>query len=402
MLVLPATGSLLSDPVILHARIDDQSGVQSVTAWVKGERDSAYNPIEMRPAEDGTFVAELAPSAARGAQVFYFLEATDRLGNGPRRSGSARTPFVARLGTAAAAAAPSHARRTTLLGAALAVCLVCLTILTLNRRQRREGATQRELQFWRELLAPMQELKGPALQQAIDDLCAQKLSAPDLSTVGRLEVVRRLKQLRESDPVRPFAPAVMPSPAGKAVAKTEVHIKPAPLERFSQKDPLEEELAIASEGFNPRRSRGITMVELLIVLAILGVGLGMAGLYLKPVEAPLRTGAELVDALMRHTRARSMANTMAHRIRPTTNRRLEVEYASSCAAMTWTPVNRMSIDLPRDVTMSSTMWSVCFTSRGLASDNFTIELSHPGSGSQELEVMLGGAVRWLPQTGHVY
>lgn len=400
MLVLPATGALPSDPLILRARIDDQSGVESVTLWVKGERDGAYRPLAMQPADDGTFTAKLAPWPERGTKVAYFVEATDRLGNGPRRSGNERTPYIARLGSIAAAApAPVLYRRTALLSTLLAFCFLFLIVIALHHREKREVAARRELQFWRELLAPLRELKGPALQQAVEKLCAQGLPAPNsAAAVGRVDVLRWLKRIREIDPLPVAATARPLQTFGQWNRKDSSRLGA----RSTADKPLEAEAALAGQGPSSRRSAGMTLIEILVVLTILGVALGMAGLYLKPAEAPLRTGAELVDALIRQTRARAMANTMAHRIRPTTDRRLEVEYAGSCSAVTWTPASRMSLDLPRDVTLSDTLWSICFTSRGLASDNFVIALNHPTSGMQQLEVLLGGAVKWLPRTGYGY
>jgi hypothetical protein len=54
----------------------------------------------------------------------------------------------------------------------------------------------------------------------------------------------------------------------------------------------------------------------------------------------------------------------------------------------------MDLELPAGVTLSSTDWSVCFNSRGTASDNVTLVLQHPDHASQTLEILLGGALRW--------
>ena len=53
----------------------------------------------------------------------------------------------------------------------------------------------------------------------------------------------------------------------------------------------------------------------------------------------------------------------------------------------------MTIDLPANVALSDTSWSVCFNPRGLADSNVTITITYAGGGSQDIEVMLGGAVR---------
>jgi hypothetical protein len=140
----------------------------------------------------------------------------------------------------------------------------------------------------------------------------------------------------------------------------------------------------------------MSLVELVVVSALLGIVLLIAGLYLEPFEAPVQTGGELIDALIKQTRAKSMAETTVHRIRPLDPDSLVVEHATACSSMAWTLEPRMSLDLPRGVALSATAWSICFSTRGIASDNIVLTLSHPDFPSRQLEILKGGAVRWLP------
>ena len=47
---------------------------------------------------------------------------------------------------------------------------------------------------------------------------------------------------------------------------------------------------------------GIGLPELLVVVAIMGIALGAAALYLKPAEAPLQLAAELLEGYFRQAR----------------------------------------------------------------------------------------------------
>jgi hypothetical protein len=90
-----------------------------------------------------------------------------------------------------------------------------------------------------------------------------------------------------------------------------------------------------------------------------------------------------------------MATTTVHRIRPFTEGQLVVEYAPSCLSAAWTLDPRMDLELPAGVTLTPTDWSVCFTTRGTATNNVVVTLEHPKFESKQLEVLMGGAVRWL-------
>ena len=53
----------------------------------------------------------------------------------------------------------------------------------------------------------------------------------------------------------------------------------------------------------------------------------------------------------------------------------------------------MKLNLPQGVTLTDTSWSVCFSSRGISSDNVVLTLQHDVYGSEQVEVLLGGTTR---------
>jgi len=142
--------------------------------------------------------------------------------------------------------------------------------------------------------------------------------------------------------------------------------------------------------------RGTSLVELLAVLAIVGLALGASTAFLKPAEAPLETGAVLLEGFFTRARARAMATTSAYRVSATDTTSIVADYATNCSAATWTSEERMDLDLPDEVTLADTSWTVCFTSRGAAAANVVITLNHPRTGSAQVEVFRGGSARIVP------
>ena len=91
-----------------------------------------------------------------------------------------------------------------------------------------------------------------------------------------------------------------------------------------------------------------------------------------------------------------MATTSAYRIVPDGAGRLLTEHADRCGDVSWTSEPGNALDLPDEVTLSDTDWTVCFGRRGLSTDNLTLTLVHPEYGSRQIEVLLGGTTRVLP------
>jgi len=134
----------------------------------------------------------------------------------------------------------------------------------------------------------------------------------------------------------------------------------------------------------------------LVVVALIAVALGIALVRFDGTAPPLQTAGELVEGMLQHTRARAMAKTTPHRLRPISSTTLIVESGASCSAGPWTLEPDLQLELPDGVTVSNTTWDVCFVSRGTSTQNLVITLDDYDGGSRQLEVLLGGAVQWLP------
>ena len=143
------------------------------------------------------------------------------------------------------------------------------------------------------------------------------------------------------------------------------------------------------------RQAGASLLETLVVVAIIALFVAVTLANLKPAEAPLQTGTRLVEAFILQARSSAIATTSAYRVVPDGAGQLLTEYASSCNDLTWTREPGGSLELPDEVTMTDTDWTVCFGRRGLSSANLTVTLVHPEFGSRQVEVLLGGTTRVL-------
>ena len=143
------------------------------------------------------------------------------------------------------------------------------------------------------------------------------------------------------------------------------------------------------------REAGLTLLEVLVVVAILGLALGIASVNLRPLGTPLQAGTALLEGYFRQARVRAIASTSACRAVPEGLTRVVTQCATSCSDTGWTTESTLQLTLPEHVAFETANWSVCFSSRGIATQNVTIALEH-GNGSAKVEVLLGGTTRVVP------
>lgn len=141
---------------------------------------------------------------------------------------------------------------------------------------------------------------------------------------------------------------------------------------------------------------GFTLVEMLVVLAVVGILLVASSMLFQPSVGSLQDGASLLQGFFAQARARAMATTSACRVRPATATRLIAESASSCEDTSWAPEESLTLDLPRTVSLPDTSWSVCFGNRGISDQNLVVSLRQDPGGTKRVEVLLGGTAKVLP------
>ena len=414
IVVLPAEATAADADLRIAARIQDESGVAEATAWVKGVDDADYRPLRMSEASEGRWVAVVPPSPTRGERVTYYIEATDRRGQGPRRSGSLRAPFVAEIDSPAEAAAPAPARKRLRLAGVLLPGLAATIggAVWWTRRRRSENG--------QEEIPPVAEVEGvPSIPaESLKALFAEgPPTTDDPADAGRREIEEQVfwmhllapaleLEAREAEPVlRELAlhPHVHPFEGPKIFDLATLRAR---LEHCREIDPWQvvsrwKELNAEQESLPPAvtlsqatsSARGASLVEALIAMAVMGIALGLSAISFDTLERPVRRGSEMMLGEFRQARALAMATTTPHRVRAASASRLVIETASSCASGSWSIDDRFSILLPDQVTLQSSGWTVCFDPRGTASTNLTATLTHPRYKSRSVEVLVGGAAR---------
>jgi prepilin-type N-terminal cleavage/methylation domain-containing protein len=389
----------------VRVQVVDPSGPGKVALRARGEHEAEFRPYPMEQVGTDEFVASIGPSEDLGKRVVYYIEAYDRLGNGPTLSGNPSIPFVARLDETAPART-AGSRTDHRVKVALGLLVVVLGLLL----RARVGVEERKTQ----VIAALERLPGvhdraPGTTAPTADLAnpagdAEKDPDEQAFWLGLLApLVNANRTEREQILARLSA---------------RPHHHPVQGKRFYDRHELARKLAWVQDCLTdaaqrnehpgarvPERSRtevtrpgqrGVTLVELIVVVAVIGLCLGLAAASFAPMQAPLRSGCELVDGMLRYTRARAVSTTTPHRLRPISPTTLVVESGPSCSAGPWVLDPARRLDLPQGVSLPDTSWSVCFVSRGLAPQNQLITLHHPVKGSQQLEVLVGGAVLWLP------
>lgn len=146
------------------------------------------------------------------------------------------------------------------------------------------------------------------------------------------------------------------------------------------------------------KRRGFTVIEVLIVLAMLAILFAVAFNDLRPLSNPLRNGQTQVAGFFKQVRVRAMATTSAYQVLPSTNpgdnpnRVIIAQYANTCSAGNWTIDPNFRLELPQGVQLSGTTWSLCFSSRGFANPGLTVGLANAQGQTRQVEILLGGGV----------
>lgn len=150
-----------------------------------------------------------------------------------------------------------------------------------------------------------------------------------------------------------------------------------------------------------RHLQGYTLFELLIVIAIIGIMSGFGIYSFLNLKNSARDTTQTVLGALTQARTGAMTNTLAYRILYR-NGAFMLQSALSCAATTgWTDINTNFVELPSDVTVTTTApitgasanVVVCYTARGLAVASTDVTLVDTKNHSYTLKSYYGGAVR---------
>ena len=145
------------------------------------------------------------------------------------------------------------------------------------------------------------------------------------------------------------------------------------------------------------RRSGYSVVELLLVVAIIGI-LGAIGfLNLRPLHNDARAAAHEFAGTVKQARGRAMATTSAYRLVYEAPDRLKVEWRVACGGSeTWAPEARFDLVLRDGTTIEGLTDGtelLCFNSRGITVQARTLTFRDSSGRTATVEVFAGGAVR---------
>lgn len=145
-----------------------------------------------------------------------------------------------------------------------------------------------------------------------------------------------------------------------------------------------------------RGSQALTLLEIILVVAVVGIVLAVGAVSLRGLGDPLGAAASSVEGTFKQLRAKAMSTTSAYRVSRASATGLRAEYAVSCSDSTgWTHDARLDATLDNGVQLTVPATNgviVCFDARGLASSNPTVTLTDAKGATASVEVFVGGAV----------
>jgi prepilin-type N-terminal cleavage/methylation domain-containing protein len=142
-----------------------------------------------------------------------------------------------------------------------------------------------------------------------------------------------------------------------------------------------------------KNQAGYTLTELLVTMSLLSVMSGFAFVNLLDLSNPARSAASEISGFLKQARARALSTTSAYTVSASSTDTLTTTVGTTCsAAQSAEPSLTLELD---HADLSNVSWSICFTSRGFPDKNVVIPVTDDYSGSNSVEVLLGGAIRVL-------
>ena len=141
---------------------------------------------------------------------------------------------------------------------------------------------------------------------------------------------------------------------------------------------------------------GFSMIEILVVLSIAAIMMVMAVTNINALSNPSVTSVNQVMGILKLARARAIATTSPYLVVPVGRIKIVGKRATTCNDSSPTLDPHVSYDLPEGVTFANSLWSVCYSSRGIASTGVDISITDQKGVTKIVEVMRGGAVRIKP------
>lgn len=141
---------------------------------------------------------------------------------------------------------------------------------------------------------------------------------------------------------------------------------------------------------------GFSMIEMLVVFSIVAIMMGIAVTNINALSNNSVTSVNQVMGMLKLARARAIATTSPYIVAPIGRVKIVGKKAATCNDTAPVIDPHVAYDLPSGVTFANSTWSVCYSSRGIASSGVEISITDQKGVTKIVEVMRGGAVRIKP------
>ncbi len=140
-------------------------------------------------------------------------------------------------------------------------------------------------------------------------------------------------------------------------------------------------------------SRGFSLIELMVTLALGSILLGTAVYQINDLRDPAATGAAQVVAFVKQARAKAFGTTLAYTIQPSSSTTIIAQFSKKCSSTTKTNDSKLLLTLANGATLATTNWSICFSTRGIAETSASFGITDTKS-TKTVQIAAGGGARY--------
>ena len=139
------------------------------------------------------------------------------------------------------------------------------------------------------------------------------------------------------------------------------------------------------------REAGVTILELIVVMAIAALLTGVAVMNLRDLANPRQTGAAEMVGFLKKVRGKAMNATKAYTVMPVSAYQVVTKLSKNCKSNQKT-AGEFTYKLPAGVSFGDTNWSICYSTRGMSDTSVDIPVTDR-KGRTDVQVVLGGGAR---------
>ncbi len=138
-----------------------------------------------------------------------------------------------------------------------------------------------------------------------------------------------------------------------------------------------------------KKEKGFSIFNLLATMSLIAILATTAISDLKKIKTPIHDAAVQTDHFLKLAKANAISQTRFIIIKPLGTQNLQASSSTSCDGPL-TVISNLGLKIKSPAKFADTSWTVCFTPRGLSSDNVSFVINGDGVNSRTIEVALGG------------